>query len=171
MEAERQIDSESESGSDMRVKSPTYWLTRFMILRLLGIVYTIAFLVAINQIVPLIGFDGFLPIQISLKVVSHALGSDAAGFMRLPSVFWLWHSDTALLTVAWIGFALSCVVVAGYANALLLGILWFLYMSFVHVGQDWYGYGWKIQLPETVFLAIFLCRLLDLHPFPRHAPP
>ena len=35
--------------------TPTYWLTRFVILRLLGIVYAVAFLVAINQIVPLIG--------------------------------------------------------------------------------------------------------------------
>src|SRR3954462_13753822 len=88
-----------ESGQPATL--PTYWLTRFMILRLLGIVYAIAFLVAINQIVPLIGSDGLLPIQISLKVVSHALESNVAGFMRLPSVFWLWHSDTALLTVAW----------------------------------------------------------------------
>jgi hypothetical protein len=28
----------------------TYWLTRFVILRLLGAIYAIAFLVAINQI-------------------------------------------------------------------------------------------------------------------------
>jgi hypothetical protein len=66
---------------------------------------------------------------------------------------------------------LSCVVVAGYANAPLLGMLWFLYMSFVNVGQEWYGYGWEIQLLETGFLAIFLCPLLDLRPFPRRPPP
>ncbi|MEJ7694536.1 lipase maturation factor family protein [Daejeonella sp.] len=150
---------------------PTYWLTRFVILRLLGVIYAIAFLVAINQIVPLIGSNGLTPVGIYLKRVSAALGSDGAGFMRLPSLFWLGHSDTALLTVAWIGFLLSCVVVAGYANALLLAVLWFLYMSFVHVGQEWYGYGWEIQLTETGFLAIFLCPLLDLRPFPRHAPP
>ncbi len=41
---------------------PSYWLTRFMILRLLGVVYAVAFLVAINQIVPLIGDDGLLPV-------------------------------------------------------------------------------------------------------------
>ena len=33
-------------------------------------------------------------------------------------------------------------------------VLWLLYMSFVHLGQDWYGYGWEIQLLETGFLAI-----------------
>ena len=136
----------------MEVKNktaPGYWLTRFLILRLLGVIYAVAFLVAINQIVPLIGSDGLLPVGIYLKQVSHALGSDGAGFMRLPSLFWLWHSDTALLTAAWIGFVLSCVVVAGYANAPLLTVLWFLYMSFVHVGQEWYGYGWEIQLTRN----------------------
>jgi len=151
--------------------SPTYWLTRFMILRLLGIIYAVAFLVAINQIVPLIGANGLLPVDMFLKQVTQALGSGGAGFVRLPSVFWLWHSDAALLTVAWIGFILSCIVVAGYANAPLLGLLWFLYMSIVHLGQDWYGYGWEIQLTETGFLAIFLCPLLDMRPFPQRAPP
>jgi hypothetical protein len=53
----------------------------------------------------------------------------------------------------------------------LLGVLWFLYMSFVHIGQDWYGYGWEIQLLETGFLAIFLCPLINMRPFPKHAPP
>jgi len=62
-------------------------------------------------------------------------------------------------------------VVAGYANALLMGVLWLLYSSIVHVGQEWYGYGWEIQLLETGFLAIFLCPLLDPRPFPRRPPP
>lgn len=150
---------------------PTYWLTRFVILRLLGIIYAVAFLVAINQIIPLIGANGLLPVGIYLKQVGAALGSAGAGFVRLPSLFWLFHSDTSLLIAAIVGFVLSCVVIAGYANALLLAVLWFLYMSFVHVGQDWYGYGWEIQLTETGFLAIFLSPLLDLRPFPRYAPP
>src|ERR1041384_7358683 len=96
---------------------PTYWLTRFVILRLLGVVYAVAFLVAINQLLPLIGSNGLLPAGNYLNLVSHALGSAGAGFVRLPSVFWFWHSDTALLTVAWMGFILSCVVAAGYTNA------------------------------------------------------
>lgn len=149
---------------------PTYWLTRFLIIRLLGAVYAVAFLAAIRQILPLIGANGLLPAGLFLKHVSDALGP-TAGFVRLPSIFWFAHSDTALLTAAWIGFVLSCVVVAGYANALLMTVLWFLYMSFVNVGQDWYGYGWEIQLLETGFLAIFLCPLLDGRPFPGREPP
>jgi hypothetical protein len=44
-------------------------------------------------------------------------------------------------------------------------------MSFVHLGQEWYGYGWEIQLTETGFLAIFLCPLLDMRPFPKREAP
>jgi hypothetical protein len=149
---------------------PTYWLTRFLILRLLGAVYAVAFLVAVNQIVPLIGAHGLLPVGIFLDRASDSFGSAGSGFAQLASIFWFGHSDAALLTAAWIGFALSCVVLTGFANAPLLAVLWFLYMSFVHVGQDWYGYGWEIQLLETGFLAIFLCPLLDPRPFPRRAP-
>ena len=149
----------------------SYWLTRFVILRLLGVVYAVAFLVAANQILPLIGSDGLLPVGNLLDHVSRALGGSLGGFMRLPSIFWINHSDSALVVTAWIGFALSCVVICGYANALLLALLWILYMSFVHVGQDWYGYGWEMQLLETGFLAIFLCPLLDARPFPRRPPP
>ncbi|WP_240743356.1 lipase maturation factor family protein [Ilyomonas limi] len=140
-------------------------------LRLLGLIYAVAFLVAINQIVPLIGADGLLPADMFLKQIQDSVGSIAAGFWVLPSIFWFGHSDGTLLTVAWIGFLLSVVVMAGYANALMMTVLWFLYISFVHVGQDWYSYGWEIQLTETGFLAIFLCPLLDARPFPGREPP
>ena len=160
-----------EPNSTTNNNQPSYWLTRFVILRLLGIIYAVAFLVAINQIIPLIGTNGLLPLGLYLKQVAAALGSTGAGFVRLPSVFWFWHSDAALLTVVWLGLLLSCVVIIGYANVPLLTVIWILYMSIVHAGQDWYGYGWEIQLNETGFLAIFLCPLIDMQPFPKQAPP
>ncbi len=142
-----------------------------MILRVLGFIYAIAFMVAINQILPLIGSNGLLPVGEYLERVTDAVGSKANGFIRAPSLFWFDHSDTSLLIGAWIGFLLACLVAAGFANAIILAVLWFLYLSFVHVGQEWYGFGWEIQLTETGFLAIFLCPLLDMRPFPRAAPP
>jgi len=151
--------------------SRSYWLTRFLILRLLGIVYGVAFLIVINQILPLAGSHGLLPVEIYLDRVRAALGSGLAGFLRLPSFFWFAHSDTALLMIGWLGFLISIVVIAGYANAPMMAILWFFYMSFVHIGQEWYGYGWEIQLLETGFLAIFLCPLIEMKPFPKRAPP
>ncbi len=156
----------SESGS---VES--YWLTRFVVLRLLGSVYAVAFLAAANQIGPLIGTKGLLPVGSFLERVQAHFESSLAAFAALPSFFWLDHSDAFLTLTAWLGFGLACIVAAGYANALLMSALWMLYTSFVHVGQDWYGYGWEIQLLETGFLAIFLCPLLDGRPFPRREPP
>jgi hypothetical protein len=153
------------------LSSQTYWLTRFVMLRMLGVIYAVAFLVAINQVIPLAGSDGLLPLPYYLSYVKNALGSQTAAFMRLPSIFWFWHSDAALLIFAWTGLILSCVVMAGYANVPVLTVLWIVYMSFVHVGQEWYGYGWEIQLIETGFLAIFFCPLLDMRPFPKHPPP
>jgi hypothetical protein len=51
--------------------NPTYWLTRFVILRLLGAVYAIAFLITINQVLPLIGSNGLLPLKIFEIWVMH----------------------------------------------------------------------------------------------------
>ncbi|HWX20785.1 MAG TPA: lipase maturation factor family protein [Candidatus Binatia bacterium] len=151
--------------------APSYWLTRFIILRLLGFVYFVAFLAAANQIVPLVGEHGLLPAHLFLERVTAHFGSGLAGFLQLPSLFWLHLSDRFLVVMAWIGAALSVTVMLGYANALLMALLWALYMSFVNIGQDWYGYGWEIQLLETGFLAVFLCPLLDGRPFPKRPPP
>src|SRR5947207_15707463 len=149
----------------------SYWLTRFVILRLLGFVYAVAFLVAAKQLVPLIGENGLMPATHFLNMVQTELGSRSAGMLRVPTLFWFGISDDALSIFSWIGFALSLVVLGGYANAILLAVLWAMYMSIVHIGQIWYGYGWEIQLLETGFLSIFLCPLLDGRPFPNSRPP
>ncbi|HEY6170049.1 MAG TPA: lipase maturation factor family protein [Verrucomicrobiae bacterium] len=149
----------------------SYWLTRFVLLRLLGLVYFVAFLVAARQNAALIGRNGLLPAEPYLNAVADHFGSRFDGFLQMPSVFWFGISDNGLSVVAWSGVVLSAIVLCGYANAVLLAVLWALYMSFVHVGQLWYSYGWEIQLLETGFLAIFLCPLLDGRPFPRRAPP
>src|SRR5262249_29320717 len=138
----------------------SYWLTRFVILRLLGFVYAVAFLVAANQLVPLIGEHGLTPATHFLNEVQTQLGLRSAGMSRVPTLFWFGISDDALSIFSWVGLALSLVVLGGYANAILLAVLWAMYMSIVHIGQIWYGYGWEIQLLETGFLSIFLCPLL-----------
>ena len=148
-----------------------YWLTRFVILRLLGFVYAIAFLVAAQQLVPLIGEHGLTPATHFLGSVQAELGSRTAGMMQVPTLFWFGVSDRVLSIFPWIGFALSVVVLAGYANAIILTVLWAMYMSIVHIGQIWYGYGWETQLLETGFLSIFLCPLIDARPFPKSPPP
>lgn len=149
---------------------PTYALTRFVVLRLLGFVYLVAFAVFLRQGLSLIGHDGLLPADQFLREGADALGGRGAGFWKLPTLFWLADSDRALTLVGWAGALLSALVVAGYGNAIVFALLWALYMSVVHAGQLFWGYGWEIQLLETGFLAIFLAPALSLRPFAGPAP-
>src|SRR5437660_2999745 len=84
----------------------SYWLTRFVILRLLGFVYAIAFLVAAQQLVPLIGEHGLTPANHFLTAIQTQLGSRTAGIARVPTLFWFGISDGALSIFSWVGFGL-----------------------------------------------------------------
>lgn len=147
-----------------------FHLARFLILRFLGLCYAMAFLVAINQGPGLIGENGILPMSRFLNLVSENYGGPWNGFLQLPSIFWIDHSNAMFLAVAWIGLALSIAVLCGYCNSLILIALWAMQMSLVHVGQLFWGYGWETQLLETGFLAIFLVPLLDGRPFSNTRP-
>src|SRR5262249_30651288 len=72
---------------------------------------------------------------------------------------------------AWTGLVLSAAVLLGVTNAAVQLALWALYLSFVQIGQLFYGYGWETQLCETGFLAVFLCPLATVGPFPPAPPP
>jgi hypothetical protein len=154
---------------DERVTPPasTYWLTRFVFLRLLGVVYFCAFLSAALQLQPLIGARGILPAQLFLAREAMS----GAGFFDLPTIFWFHCTDRFLVGTAWLGVVLSTALALGLADSILLALLWFLYMSFIHVGQLFWGYGWEILLLEAGFLAIFFAPILSLHPFPKNSPP
>lgn len=162
----------ARSGSASQVlDGGTFWLARFLILRLLGLVYLLAFLVAVNQLPPLVGEYGLTPALSYLERVREHFGSEAATWLNYPTLFLLGCSDQSLLLAAWIGVALSALCVVGYANAIAMLVLWALYLSIAQVGQVWYGFGWESQLLETGFLGILLCPLLDPRPFPRTPPP
>src|SRR4029450_7765181 len=118
------------SGPATRNEAPDYWLTRFLVLRLLGLVYLVAFLCLAEQLLPLLGARGLLPIQLFLDHVAARAGARGAGFLQVPSLFWLDASDGSLEGAAWAGVALSIPVLLGFANGLLLAVLWALYMSF-----------------------------------------
>src|SRR5262249_31799702 len=121
--------------------------------------------------VPLIGEHGLLPAAAFLDRVATHFGSRLGGFLQFPSLFWLDVSDRFLAIAAGVGIVLSALVLLGWANAIVMALLWALYLSFAHIRQDWSGYGWETRLLETGFLAIFLCPLLAPRPFPRRPPP
>jgi hypothetical protein len=158
-------------AQDAGLTASTHWLTRFLFFRMLGLVYAVGFLVVVRQWLPLCGSDGLLPAHDYLEAVRRAAGSTGAGFWRLPSLFWLSDSDQTFRLGGFVGLGGSLVLLAGFANVPLLAGLWFLYMSYVHAGGLFYGYGWEILLLESGFLAIFLAPLWRMHPFSRDTKP
>lgn len=131
-----------------------YWLTRFIFQRSLGLIYLIAFLCALNQFRPLLGEHGLLPVPLFIQ---------RASFRQRPSLFFFLPKDWAFAAAAWMGTILSCLVIVGIAdrytwwlNAIVWAGLWLLYLSFVNVGQTFYGFGWEFILLEAGFFSIFL---------------
>src|SRR6516164_782088 len=131
-----------------------HWRTRLVFQRGLALVYLIAFLVAANQFVPLLGEHGLLPVPRFVAEVP---------FLASPSLFFVAPRDPVFLGAAWLGIALALVAVSGLSerrgwllSALIWGGMWVLDLSFVDVGQIFYGFGWETMLLEAGFLAIFL---------------
>jgi len=131
-----------------------YWYSRFVFERALAALYLVAFLVAANQFVPLLGERGLLPVSRFTQSVP---------FRASPSLFYLSHSDTAFRVCAWVGVALAVLTLIGWPQqrgsvvaAVVWASMWLLYLSFVNVGQTFYGFGWETLLLESGFLAIFL---------------
>jgi Lipase maturation factor len=144
-----------------------YGLTRWCILRLLGIVYVFAFVGLILQGPGLLGSHGLTPVARYLAGM-HGAGR---GFWDLPSVFWWSDSDTALAVWAYAGLAIALAVALGWANLPMLLALWAIYGSFVRVGQTWFGFGWEIQILETTLIAAFLAHPWDPRPLAARPPP
>ena len=144
-----------------------YRLTRWLILRLLGLVYVFAFLGLIRQGLPLLGSHGLTPAATYLDHL-RAMG---ATVWNVPTIFMWDSSDGALQAWAWVGFAISIAVVLGYANMPMLIVLWVIYGSYERVGQVWFGFGWEIQLLETTLLCAALAHPWDPRPLAARSPP
>jgi len=131
-----------------------FWLTRLALQRGLGLAYLIAFLVALQQFRPLLGEKGLLPVPDFVRQVP---------FRASPSLFYFYPKDIAFQAAAWLGILLSLSTVTGLSenlgNTCSIAVwtgLWVLYISFVNVGQVFYGFGWESILLEAGFYAIFL---------------
>jgi hypothetical protein len=150
----------------------SHQLTRFWLLRLLGLVYSAAFGSLLFQLLPLLGQDGLTPAATYVAAVVTGAGGKLAAFAAAPSLFWfLAPSDGALLACAWLGFLLSLALLLGVTNAGVMFALWALYRSFVAIGQLWYGYGWELLLLETGFLALLACPLRGFSPLAARRAP
>ena len=130
-----------------------YWLARLALERAVASIFLIALLNAANQFKPLLGERGLLPVSLFVREVS---------LRESPSLFFFFPRDKACVGCAWVGVGLAAVIVSGFVDRdswALLGIwvlLWVLYLSFVNVGQIFYGFGWESILLEAGAYAAFL---------------
>ena len=129
-----------------------YWLARFAFQRGLGLIYLIAFLVALNQFRPLLGERGLLPVPQFLGFVN---------FRKAPSIFHFYYSDSFFGVVCVAGILLSVIGLTSlsergpfWISIAVWSSLYALYLSIMNVGQVFYGFGWESMLLEAGFLAI-----------------
>ena len=155
------MSAEDEAAVALFLPAPhRYERVRFLFLRGLGALYLVAFLSLADQIVPLVGQTGLLPA---------GLLADRDG--ALPTFFSIVGvSDVALVAAALGGAALGLAVLLGATHAPALLALWVLQLSMIDVGQLFLGYGWEILLAEAGLLAIFLCPVRSVRPFPLRWP-
>src|SRR6476659_5661015 len=117
----------------------TYWYSRFLFERGLALIYLIAFLAVVNQFIPLLGERGLLPVPRFVEAVPFRLS---------PSLFYVRATDSVFRAAGWLGVLLSLVALFGFVHhrsaivsAVVWALLWVLYLSFVNVGQTFYGFG------------------------------
>ena len=136
---------------------PTYARATWIFLRLLGLVYLVAFWSANTQILGLVGHDGIIPADQYMKALSaiHSVNR----FWIFPTLTWISASDAALRVLSVGGVILSLLLIAGILPVLVLPLLWLFYLSLSVVGQEFLSFQWDTLLLETGFLAIFLAPL------------
>lgn len=118
----------------------------------------LAFLSSGPQITALIGANGILPAQDLLSVASQ--GMDVRSYWYVPTLFWIYLSDAALLTVCYVGVAFSVIALSGAYRVTAAMGMYVCYLSICSVGQVFYAYQWDVLLLE----AIVLCMFLAAHP-------
>jgi lipase maturation factor 1 len=147
------------------VERPTYYLVRWLFVRLVGIVYLIAFFSLWSQITGLVGRNGIVPADETMRLAQQntaPLGLDR--FHAQPTLCWFSTEDSFLRGQCLFGMAVSLLVVFGIAPGPCLFLLWIVYLSLTTIGDVFLGFQWDNLLLETGFLAIFFA---PLRPWPN----
>ncbi|HUI07644.1 MAG TPA: lipase maturation factor family protein [Verrucomicrobiae bacterium] len=155
------------------VEVPTHYLTRWVFLRLLGLVYLIAFVSLGTQVDGLIGSNGITPAAALMTAVRDgSLGHNGwAAYWLAPTLCWFSSSNAALHALCWGGALLSLLVIVGVATPLALFGCWLFYLSLSVVCDVFLSFQWDMLLLETGFLAIFFAPFQLVPRLARESPP
>ncbi len=111
------------------LRLPSSGRVTWLFLRLLGVIYGVAFASLSVQVLGLIGHDGILPASLS---------------------------DAMLRALSYGGVALAILLIAGIAPIPVLGLLWADYLTLSNVSREFLSYQWDALLLETGLIAVFL---------------
>ena len=156
-----------------QVDRPAHVLSRWIFLRLLGLIYLAAFLSLWSQIDGLVGHDGILPVERFMAALRQQYDAGGIGldrFRLVPTLAWFSASDGFLHWQCAAGAVLSVLLVVDIAPAPCLALLWLLYLSLATVTRVFLGFQWDNLLLEVGFLAIFFAPW-RLWPRRLQAPP
>jgi len=138
-----------------RERYPSEYRTiSWLFLRLLGLIYLVAFVSFGVQALGLIGSHGILPLTDELQAVTTQNGDRA--WWLFPSLFWLDDGDAAIQAVCVAGGVAALLLTLNILTRVMLPLLFLLYLSLVYAGQVFMNFQWDFLLLETGFLAIFL---------------
>ena len=135
-------------------KDDDYTLAAAVFLRLLGVIYFIAFFSLSVQVVGLVGQHGILPFNERLSAYFEHYGYLA--WLLKPTLFWFSCTDWVLRAATYAGCFFSVLLFFGRWQRLSLVALFMLYLSLFHAGQTFLSFQWDSLLLETGFLSIFL---------------
>jgi len=156
------------------IEQPTHRLVCWLFLRLIGVIYLIAFVSLWTQTSGLIGHNGILPAGQMMEAAGNYFDQQDVGLNRfhlLPTLCWMSAGDGFLHLLCAAGALLSLLLIIGIAPAPCLFLLWLIYLSLAVVCREFLGFQWDILLLETGFLAIFFAPLQMWPRLSREAPP
>ena len=133
----------------------TYWITRIVLLRGMGLIYLSVFATSADQSRALFGEFGLSP-----ALPRAPNGRPAPAFTILESAGL--HGDLALEALSWLGVTIALLVSFGGSRLLLWAPLWLWLwlsqLSLVNLGaRVVMGYGWEWGTCELGLLVAFLC--------------
>jgi hypothetical protein len=139
-------------------------------LRLLGVIYLIAFGSLWLQIIGLVGANGIAPAAEAMTGMHAYYGWHA--YLDIPSLFWFAPNDGGLKVLCGLGCAAAVLLIFGVCPRSAQGArdtkpvfrtllrmpafaAYVLYLSLVSIGEPFTSFQWDALLLETGFLAIF----------------
>jgi predicted DCC family thiol-disulfide oxidoreductase YuxK len=151
------------------LESPRYRVSSWLFLRVLALIYLIAFVSLRVQIDGLIGEGGILPLAPYLNAVRHLTGSER--YWLFPTLSWFNGGDGFLHFLCGGGVLFSLLALLGITPAPCFLLLWVLYLSLTNDCRDFLSFQWDALLLEAGFVAIFMSPFRLKSGFTDHSSP